>query len=155
MHGICMWMSIGLCISGSEPSFIHYFKCLIICHFIPYQHGGEGRLSEKFANAMMPIVSDDLKPIKTRGNRSSFRHAYNFRRSVGCNSHGILENKYGTERSGGFTDAWPCHTIYYYIPGFIYGFMLKESNVKRLDSMTMMGSEEMTLNGRAKNRRAE
>ena len=32
MHGICMCVSIGLCFSGSEPSFIHYFKCLIMWH---------------------------------------------------------------------------------------------------------------------------
>lgn len=40
--------------------FAHNFGCSHDA-FLSYQHGGEGRLSEKFANAMQHIVSDDLR----------------------------------------------------------------------------------------------
>lgn len=37
------------------------YKLISYATFVTLQHGGEGRLNEKFANAMQHIVSDDVR----------------------------------------------------------------------------------------------
>lgn len=55
-----MWMNGGLCTFLSEDihSLFKMFGLVPLCY---YQHGGEGRLSNMFSNAMQPIVSEDLR----------------------------------------------------------------------------------------------